>query len=56
MPPVTTLLRAARDADEDLLRAVLREILLNGIASEDLNAGDVSGRVSGIRRRMKLCA
>lgn len=46
VPLVTTLLRASRDADEELLRSVLRDILINGIASQDLNAEDNSGRVS----------
>lgn len=46
VPLVTTLLRASRDADEELLRSVLRDILINGIPSQDLNAEDNSGRVS----------
>lgn len=46
VPLVTTLLRASRDADEELLRTVLRDILLNGIPSKDLNSDDNSGRVS----------
>lgn len=43
---VTTLLRAAREADEDLLKIVLRKILIDGISKEALNATDKSGRVS----------
>lgn len=46
MPLVTTLLRAARDADEELLETVLKEIAQIGINSADLNAVDCSGRVS----------
>ena len=46
VPLVTTLLRASRDADEDLLKTVLRDMLINGISSTDLNADDNSGRVS----------
>lgn len=51
VPLVTTLLRASRDADEDLLRIVMRDILLNGIPAQDLNAEDNSGRVSCWRLR-----
>lgn len=50
VPLVTTLLRASRDADEELLRSVLRDILINGIPSQDLNAEDNSGRVSRCER------
>ncbi|XP_037924093.1 ankyrin repeat domain-containing protein 33B-like isoform X3 [Hermetia illucens] len=43
---VTTLLRAAREADEDLLKIVLRKILIDGISKEALNATDKSGRTA----------
>lgn len=45
MPEVTTLLRASRDADEDLLAAVLKEISEEGITKDALNEDDCSGRV-----------
>lgn len=46
VPFVTTLLRAARDANEILLKDTLRQILINGISKEELNSTDNSGRVS----------
>lgn len=46
VPMVSTLLRAARDANELLLKEALRDILINGITKEDLNSTDKSGRVS----------
>lgn len=46
MAHVTTLLRASRDADEELLDNVLKEIAEFGMNREDLNAVDCSGRVS----------
>lgn len=45
-PPVTTLLRAAREADEDLLKVVFRKILIDGISKEALNSTDRSGRTA----------
>lgn len=45
MPHVTTLLRACRDADEELLLTVLQEIAINGISKAALNEVDCSGRV-----------
>lgn len=46
VPFVSTLLRAARDANEILLKETLRQILVNGISKEELNSTDNSGRVS----------
>lgn len=46
VPLITTLLRASRNQDEDLIKYVLQHILTNGISEEDLNAVDCSGRVS----------
>lgn len=43
---VTTLLRAARDANEYLIKACLRDMIINGVSSEELNSTDKSGRVS----------
>lgn len=45
MPHVTTLLRACRDADEELLLTVLQEIAIHGISKAALNEVDCSGRV-----------
>lgn len=46
IPLVTTLLRTARDTDEDLMRVVLHEIIVNSPNDVDINATDRSGRVS----------
>lgn len=46
VPLITTLLRASRNQDEDLIKYVLQHILANGMSEEDLNAVDCSGRVS----------
>ncbi|XP_055708315.1 uncharacterized protein LOC129804753 isoform X2 [Phlebotomus papatasi] len=46
VPMVSTLLRAARDANELLLKEALRDILINGITKEDLNSTDKSGRTA----------
>lgn len=46
MPQVSVLLQAARNSDENLLRDVLRDILLNGTSADDLNVADSSGRVN----------
>lgn len=46
LPLVTTLLRASRDANEILIKAALRDIIVNGITKEELNSADKSGRVS----------
>lgn len=45
-PSVTTLLRAAREADEQLLKLVLKKILIDGISKEALNSTDKSGRTA----------
>ncbi|XP_015833412.1 ankyrin repeat domain-containing protein 33B isoform X2 [Tribolium castaneum] len=45
-PEGQALLRAARDADDHLLRDLLRRAALVGIAESDLNAGDSSGRTA----------
>lgn len=46
IPLITTLLRASRNQDEELMQCVLENILTNGMSEEDLNAADCSGRVS----------
>lgn len=46
MPLITTLLRASRNQDEELIKNVLQHIVTEGISVEDLNATDASGRVS----------
>uniref|UniRef100_A0A1L8DSY6 Putative 26s proteasome regulatory complex subunit psmd10 n=1 Tax=Nyssomyia neivai TaxID=330878 RepID=A0A1L8DSY6_9DIPT len=46
VPMVSTLLRAARDANELLLKEALRDILINGVTKEDLNSTDKSGRTA----------
>lgn len=48
---VSTLLRAARDANEELIKACLRDIIINGVTSEKLNSVDKSGRVSHEKER-----
>lgn len=48
VPLITTLLRASRNQDEELIKNVLQHIITNGISEEDLNASDASGRVSDI--------
>lgn len=45
-PGGLALLRAARDADDVLLKDILRRAVLVGIPEADLNAVDSSGRVS----------
>lgn len=49
IPLITTLLRASRNQDEDIIKFVLDSILTNGISEEDLNAVDCSGRVSKMK-------
>lgn len=46
LPLVSTLLRASRDGNEVLIKSALRDIIINGITKEELNATDKSGRVS----------
>lgn len=46
LPQVTTLLRACRDGNEILIKAALRDVIINGISKEQLNLTDKSGRVS----------
>lgn len=46
LPLVTTLLRAAKEGNELLIKAALRDIIINGITKEQLNLTDKSGRVS----------
>lgn len=46
VPLITTLLRASRNQDEELIKNVLQHIITEGITVEDLNATDASGRVS----------
>lgn len=46
VPLVSTLLRAAREADSNLLSSIFTDIVANGISSSDLNAVDHCGRVS----------
>lgn len=48
VPLITTLLRASRNQDEELIKNVLQHIITEGISEEDLNATDASGRVSVI--------
>lgn len=45
VPLVTQLLRACRDANEQLLKDVFRQIISNGMTKEELNVCDKSGRV-----------
>lgn len=45
VPLVSTLLRAAREADNNLLSSIFTDIVANGISSDDLNAVDHCGRV-----------
>lgn len=54
VPLVSTLLRAARDANEILLKETLRQILVNGISKEELNSTDNSGRVSFLIKSLYL--
>lgn len=49
VPLVTQLLRACRDANDQLLKEVFRQILSNGISKEELNVSDKSGRVSSLQ-------
>lgn len=46
LPMVTMLLRACRDGNEVLIKAALRDVIINGITKEQLNLTDKSGRVS----------
>ena len=46
LPLVTALLRACRDGNELLIKQALRDVIVNGITPEELNATDKSGRVS----------
>lgn len=46
IPLITTLLRASRNQDEEIIRHVLASILTDEISPDDLNATDCSGRVS----------
>lgn len=46
IPLITTLLRASRNQDEEIIRHVLQGVLNDGISPDDLNATDCSGRVS----------
>lgn len=48
VPLITTLLRASRNQDEELIKNVLHHIVTEGISVDDLNATDASGRVSDI--------
>lgn len=49
LPMVTMLLRACRDGNEVLIKAALRDVIINGITKEQLNLTDKSGRVSQMR-------
>lgn len=46
MAPITTLLRAAREQDEVLLKNLLENAAKNKNSEENVNAVDCSGRVS----------
>lgn len=43
---IPKLLCAARTQDEDTIRSILKSILQDGVAEEDINTFDCSGRVS----------
>lgn len=53
IPTITTLLRASRNQDEDILNMVLQNIIKNGVSEADLNATDCNGRVSEISIRFR---
>lgn len=54
IPTITTLLRASRCHDEEILQMVLERIIKNGINEEDLNATDCNGRVSAILKSISV--
>lgn len=51
---IPKLLCAARTQDEDTIRSILKSILQDGVAEEDINTFDCSGRVSSFLDNIDL--
>lgn len=54
IPLITTLLRASRNQDDDVLHLTMENMETDGINEDDLNATDCSGRVSTANTHIEL--